>query len=168
MLRSSSGPRPGTPARGPTCTRRPSASGTWSGRRGTGTSPPYSIIGVGGSPHTPLGFLTGHTTERLGCEGFLKTDLSPADRAAKLDEIRDKLVAAQKAGKLIVGGTADIGGPQVKVPGLYYNHSYAVLNYGRATDTVTFWNPMGNRFTPKGPPGLADGYQRRAAGSTLR
>jgi hypothetical protein len=119
---------------------------------------PYSIIGVGGSPHTPLGFLTGHTTVRLGCEGFLKTDLSPADRAAKLNELRDKLVAARKAGKLIVGGTADISGPQVKVPGLYYNHSYAVLNYDRATDAVTFWNPMGNKFTPKGEPGLAHGY----------
>lgn len=119
---------------------------------------PLSIVGVGGSPHTPLGFVTGHTCARLGCEAFQKNDLSPADREAKLDHLRDKLVAAKKAGKLIVGGTGPLSGSQVKVPGLYYNHSYAVLNYDRATDKVSFWNPMGNGFTPKGPPSLEHGY----------
>ena len=113
---------------------------------------PYSIIGVGGTPNVPLSFVTGHACVRLGCEGFLKADLAPADREGKLNEMREKLVAAQTSGKLIVGGTADISGPQVKVPGLYYNHSYAVLKYDRPTDTVTFWNPMGNKFTPKGGP----------------
>jgi hypothetical protein len=120
---------------------------------------PYSIIGVGGSPHTVMEIITGHKVVRLACEAFQGKNRYTTDRAAKLDEFRDKLAAAQSAGRLIVGGTAGLGGPQVKVPGLYYNHSYAVLKYDRATDVVSFWNPMGNSFAPVGPPGLENGYE---------
>jgi hypothetical protein len=33
-----------------------------------------------------------------------------------------------------------------------------VLAYDRATDVVTFWNPLSNGFKPKGEPGLQNGY----------
>jgi hypothetical protein len=72
--------------------------------------------------------------------------------------MREKLLAAKKAGRLVVGGTAPLGGKQTVVPGLYYNHSYGVLGYNEKADAVTFWNPFGNKYTPKGPGGLAHGY----------
>ncbi len=120
---------------------------------------PFSIIGIGGSPATPLAFLTGHRCKRLGCEDFQKAGLLEGEaREARLNDIRQQLTATLKAGRVIVGGTAPISGIQVKVPGLYYNHSYGVLNYDEQTDLVTFWNPFGNKFTPKGPAGLKHGF----------
>jgi thiol-disulfide isomerase/thioredoxin/tetratricopeptide (TPR) repeat protein len=37
-------------------------------------------------------------------------------------------------------------------------HAYALLRYDSKTDTVDLWNPHGNNFKPKGPPGLTNGY----------
>ena len=120
---------------------------------------PYSIIGVGGTPNVPLAMLTGHKVAREGCEMFQKPGLlDEAGKAKRLDEIRNALESALKEHRLIVGGTADIKGPEVKVKGLWYDHSYGVLGYDRETDLVTFWNPMSNAFTPKGEPGLTNGY----------
>lgn len=119
---------------------------------------PIDIIGVGGTPHSPLSMLTGHACRRFECQDFQKDRLGPAAREARLGELRGELAAAFKTGRLVVGGTAAIGGGETRVPGLYYNHSYGVLAYNATTDTVTFWNPMGNHFTPAGEPGLANGY----------
>lgn len=119
---------------------------------------PLSIIGVGGRPNTVVAMITGHKTERLGCEDFQKGQLSEDERAARLEMIRERLVAARSEGKLIVGGTA-AKGKQALVPGIYYNHSYAVLDYNRDTDSVSFWNPLSNGHTPKGPAGLQFGYK---------
>jgi hypothetical protein len=119
---------------------------------------PYDIIGVGGTPSSPLAILTGHTCKRLSCADFQTGKLSPADRDAKLAEFRQELTAAFKSGRLVVGGTAGRGNGETIVPGLYYNHSYGILAFNSATDVVTFWNPMGNHFTPAGDPGLANGY----------
>jgi hypothetical protein len=120
---------------------------------------PYQIIGVGGSPATPMSILTGHKLKRVGCEDFQKPGkLVGAAREARLNEMRDELEAAFKSGKLVVGGTADIHAGETVVRGLYYDHSYGVLGYDRKADVVHFWNPMGNGFKPKGEPGLANGY----------
>lgn len=119
---------------------------------------PLSIIGVGGSPHLPLEIVTGHRVVRAGCEDFQGGTLDAASRAKRLADLRKQLSDARRAGRLIVGGTAPLGGRQAVVPGLYYNHSYGVLNYDEKTDLVTFWNPFGNRFIPKGEPGLKNGY----------
>jgi hypothetical protein len=119
---------------------------------------PLSIVGVGGSPHTIVELVTGHRVRRSGCEAFQSGKTDAAEVAAKLDEIRGELVDARKHGKLIVGGTAPMG-KQAIVPGLYYNHSYAILDYDRSSDLVTFWNPIGNAFKPKGAPGLKNGYE---------
>lgn len=118
---------------------------------------PFSIIGVGGSPATVLKLLTGHKTRRYGCELFQRGNLDPAEREALLDEMREALVDAQRDGRMFCGGTAPKG-KQTLVPGLYYNHSYGVLGYNELTDEVTFWNPFGNKYTPRGPAGLTHGF----------
>ncbi|WP_168219491.1 C2 family cysteine protease [Limnoglobus roseus] len=119
---------------------------------------PLSIVGVGGSPHLPLELLTGHAIKRTGCEDFQRDKLDAEARDKKLAEVRGKLTEAFRHKRLIVGGTAALGGKQTVVPGLYYNHSYGVLAFNDKTDEVTFWNPFGNRYTPKGSPGLTTGY----------
>ncbi len=128
-------------------------------RHGGKSVTPFQVIGGGGSPHVPLGILTGHGCRRVGCEDFQKAGkLDAAARQTRLDAVRDDLSAAFKAGKLVVGGTGGTDSGEAVVPGLYFDHSYGVLGYDRKTDLVTFWNPMGNRFTPAGPAGLANGY----------
>ena len=123
---------------------------------------PYSIIGVGGSPHTVLQLVTGHKVVRVGCEGIRKPGLDAATREARLGELRAKLIETQDAGRMMVAGNGAIGEQDaVTVPGIYYLHSYAVLNYDTKDDTVTFWNPFGNAYTPKGEPGLKTGYLTR-------
>ena len=120
---------------------------------------PYQIIGVGGSPAASLAILTGHTCRRVGCEDFQKAGkLSGPDRDRRLNAVRQALVDAFATKHLVVGGTADITAGEAVVPGLYYDHSYGVLGYDRTADTVTFWNPMGNGFKPKGEPGLEQGF----------
>jgi hypothetical protein len=119
---------------------------------------PLSIIGVGGTPNVPLSLFTGHAVKRTGCEEFQRGDLDGEAREQRLAEVRGRLVKSVRQGRLIVGGTAPLAGRQTVVPGLYYNHSYGVLAYDEKADTVTFWNPFGNRYTPKGPPGLQSGY----------
>jgi hypothetical protein len=120
---------------------------------------PFQIIGVGGGPNTTLSILTGHACKRVGCEDFQKPGkLAGPERTARLEAMRKELVDAFASHRLVVGGTADIHDGETVVPGLYYDHSYGVLAYDRATDTVTFWNPMGNGFTPRGEPGLAHGF----------
>lgn len=120
---------------------------------------PYSIIAGGGTPNVPLAMLTGHKATREGCEMFQKPGLlDEAGKQRRLEEIRNALETAFAEHRLVIGGTADIKGPEVKVKGLYYDHSYGVLGYDRRTDMVSFWNPMSNLFKPKGAPGLENGY----------
>ncbi len=119
---------------------------------------PFGIIGVGGSPHVPLALLTGHGYRRIGCKEFRGGELEGAEREAKLQELRDQLAEAFRAGRLVVGGTGPAKPGETRVPGLYFNHSYGILNYDPKADVVTFWNPMGNHFAPEGRPGLEHGY----------
>jgi hypothetical protein len=119
---------------------------------------PYDIIAVGGTPSSPLSILTGHTCRRVGCKEFQHETMDATMRQTKLDDIRRQLADAFKTNHLVAGGTADLHAGQVIVPGLYYNHSYGVLAYESQTDRVTFWNPMGNHFVPRGSPGLDNGY----------
>lgn len=43
-------------------------------------------------------------------------------------------------------------------PGIITDHCYAIFGYDGKKRKVTIFNPWGNQFTPKGPPGLANGY----------
>lgn len=44
------------------------------------------------------------------------------------------------------------------MPGLNSHHAYAVLSFDASKDVVQVWNPHGNKFVPKGPAGLTNGY----------
>ncbi len=47
------------------------------------------------------------------------------------------------------------------VPGLHGKHAYAVTGYDHKADRIALWNPHGQTFTPKGTPGLENGYPTR-------
>lgn len=51
-----------------------------------------------------------------------------------------------------------VPGSKSKPPGIVSNHAYAIVGYDAKTQMVTVMNPWGNKFTPKGDPGLANGY----------
>jgi len=118
---------------------------------------PLSLIGVGGTPNVPLQILTGHFVRRHGCEQYRDVKNDDGSSAMDLQPLRDDLKAAFAEGRLVVGGCGPKG-KQAIVSGIYYNHSYGVLDYDEKTDTVLFWNPFGNTRTPKGPDGLEHGY----------
>ena len=46
-------------------------------------------------------------------------------------------------------------------PDITTHHAYAVLDYDPSDDTLEIWNPHGQLFTPKGEPGLSNGYLTR-------
>ena len=52
-------------------------------------------------------------------------------------------------------------------PNISTKHAYAVLAYDAAADRVTIWNPHGQTFYPKGPPGIANGYPTEHGRFTL-
>lgn len=41
------------------------------------------------------------------------------------------------------------------------DHVYAILGFDKSSDMLTIWNPWGDEFTPKGPPGIQNGYARK-------
>ena len=41
------------------------------------------------------------------------------------------------------------------------DHVYAILGFDKTLDMLTIWNPWGDDFTPKGPPGIQNGYARK-------
>lgn len=41
------------------------------------------------------------------------------------------------------------------------DHVYAILGFNKTSDMLTIWNPWGDDFTPKGPPGIQNGYARK-------
>jgi hypothetical protein len=115
---------------------------------------PIGAVGAGGSAGTALGLITGHRFERFSCKPFKDATLSDSEKKDKLESLRKGLGMAVEDKRLICGGTPK----EVKVPGVTPNHAYAILNYDKKTDLVTFWNPHGQNFKPKGEPGLEFGY----------
>lgn len=116
---------------------------------------PLGAVGSGGSAGTALSLLTGHPIERFSLKPWKEPGTSQKDLPQKLENLRSGLEKAMNDGRLVCGGT----GAKVEVPGIHGNHAYAVLGYDRKTDRVTFWNPHGQNFTPKGPEGIQNGYQ---------
>ena len=115
---------------------------------------PIGAVGAGGSAGTALGLITGHRFDRFSCKPFRDEALSESEKGAKLAALRKGLDLSVREQRLICGGTPK----DVKVPGVTPNHAYAILHYDRKTDLVTFWNPHGQTFKPKGEPGLEFGY----------
>jgi hypothetical protein len=118
---------------------------------------PLGQIAGGGTPNVPMQVLTGHRSRRHGCELYRNTVDARGASADDLTPLQEDLKLAFAEGRLIVGGCGPKG-KQALVKGIYYNHSYGSLEYDEATDTVLFWNPLGNKHTPSGPEGLEFGY----------
>jgi len=117
---------------------------------------PYAIATRGGSAGSMLSTLTGRAIRRFSCKAWLPGSDTPADELAKkLDELRALLRAATEEKRLMTAGTSS---KTRKVPSLSRNHAYAVLAYDPATDLVTIRDPHGQDFTPRGEPGLDNGY----------
>lgn len=121
----------------------------------TPSASPLAAINKGGSAGNAMQALTGHETARFSCAPFKQSSLKPDRASLLLDELRIRLAHNQAGRQLACAGT---GTTTLKVPGILGNHAYAVLDYDAKADTVTFWNPHGNSFTPKGKPGISRGY----------
>ena len=124
-------------------------------KKGMGT--PLGSVGSGGSTGTALSLLTGKPIERFSLKDWKQPGADRKSLEPKLAKLREGLGRAMAEGRLVCGGT----GANVKVPGVNGNHAYAVLAYDLMSDKVTFWNPHGQTFNPKGPEGTANGYRTR-------
>jgi len=118
---------------------------------------PIGAVGSGGSAGTVLALITGHPIERFTLKTIKDPKTEESARKAKLEELRTRLEQAIKDKRLVCGGTPNKLEPPI--PGVTPNHAYAILNYDRKTDLVTFWNPHGQTFKPKDPTGLQHGYE---------
>ncbi|MCY2955593.1 MAG: C2 family cysteine protease [Planctomycetota bacterium] len=129
-------------------------------------------IANGGSSAKMIRMLTGHETQRIVLRKSAQTQ--PNGAAAKGTE-SPKQVLADESAKLVLAVRTEVGaaltkrllvtcgtGATTQPPGINGKHAYAVLSYDRPNDALTLWNPHGNRFTPQGVPGLANGYPTKA------
>lgn len=106
-------------------------------------------IGRGGDPGKVINLLSGRKSDTLELGGRHAND------PATVVKLRTLLRGAT-AGRFLVG--CGVGKPPSVPPGIVKDHAYAVLGYDPATDSAVVWNPWGNHFQPKGPPGLEHGY----------
>lgn len=103
--------------------------------------PAIDKIGKGGAQTTTITLLTGKQSQHHPLK---------STPPAKVHQI----LTEGQSRKLLMGtGT---GANQKHPPGIASDHAYAIL--GVHGDKVEIWNPWGNNFTPKGPPGLTNGY----------
>ena len=118
-------------------------------------------IAFGGTMETTIRVLSGHDSEAF----LIKSSVQKSGNGeykfqlrAQPQELtrmtRDKLKPALQKKKLIGAGTY----PEDLPPGIADRHAYAVIGYEQQGDQVVVWNPHGNTFKPKGPPGLENGY----------
>jgi hypothetical protein len=137
----------------------------------------------GGDSAPTLQSLTGHDTKRIS---FPKTvEARAAARDNVLPEVRKLLIYnMQNHLAITAGGVVGVSAKSIKngenggfgngapkalsvtaqatlpidPPDILRSHVYAILDYDAKSDKVTFWNPHGETFTPKGVPGLKNGY----------
>jgi len=114
---------------------------------------PLDALAKGGSAGTMLAYITGHEMVRFSFK-FAKDPAFPTnDFAAKLVDLREKLVTASRQNRLMTCGTIT-----PTTPGLTPHHAYAVLSYDATSDSVKLWNPHGDNFKPASEPGPESGY----------
>ena len=113
-------------------------------------------IASGGSASKIMSYLTGHKVSGFSFRFATNADTSSAAREIKLAALRLGLAEATEQKRLMVCTTQ-----KPTTPGITPKHAYALLSYDQKNDTVELWNPHGNRFNPKGPPGLTNGYPTR-------
>lgn len=75
-------------------------------------------------------------------------------KSTRSDQLHNLLTEISKKRRLACAETS-----QEKVPpGIVHGHSYAILGYDAQARRATIFDPRGVNFTPKGPPGTANGY----------
>lgn len=104
-------------------------------------SEPIGRLNYGNSSEI-ISLLTGHHAESLILA------------SSHLDKVHNLLVEMTKKRRLLCVGKNKDSGP----PGIVTNHLYAILGYDEHERRVHVFNPWGNNFTPKGPPGKANGF----------
>ena len=115
-------------------------------------------VGSGGLATSAMALFTGCDA---GVLKFRPDDAPMIDNALRVEGFlaptRDLLSSNLALRRLTCCGTTKAQTP----PGIAKTHLYAVLDIDPKTDIVHVWNPWGNHFDPKGPPGISDGYQVR-------
>lgn len=53
-------------------------------------------------------------------------------------------------------------------PGIITDHAYAIIGFDASGDKVTVWNPWGQHFSPKGDPGMTNGFPIENGEFTLK
>ena len=113
------------------------------------------IIRTGGSMHMVIEFLTGHAIGHVILRhGGVKEMPTAAEQQPLLPAIRTGVSEALRDKRLVGTGTTLDARPK----GISGDHAYAIVGYDAATDRITIWNPHGVDFSPKGEPGLVNGY----------
>jgi hypothetical protein len=106
---------------------------------------PHELLSTGGNTGPVISLLTGHEA------GWA----SLKDKPMAEQQLHQLLADVTRKRRLACCGTAKA----VKLPpGVNEGHAYAVFGYDGARRHVKVFNPHGNEFTPKGPPGLANGF----------
>jgi hypothetical protein len=122
---------------------------------------PTDAIARGGSSGPIIEALTGHRAMRIPFRVSSRparpsaSDLSPQE--ALFQRVHEAFTSAVAQRRLAVVSTP----AEVATPGVPRRHAYALIAYNTDTQTATLWNPHSNTFSPKGEPGLENGYLTR-------
>ncbi len=103
---------------------------------------PFETLNTG-NPAVIIRLLTGQHAETMRL-----------DKGASLEQVHHLLSETTKKKRLICASKNRDKGP----PGIVSKHAYAILAYDARQKQVRIFNPWGNHFAPKGPPGIANGY----------
>ena len=106
-----------------------------------------------GDPGVIISLMTGHHAEslRLG-------------KAADANQVHNLLTEMAKGKRLMC---ASANNKEKPPPGMVNRHIYAILGYDAKKRQLTIFNPWGNSFNPKGPPGLENGYATKSGEFTV-
>jgi len=116
------------------------------------TAEATDAMAQGGTSEGVIHLFSGHGSKQINLR-------DPKKSRERMEELRRELAAVLERG-LRAGVEMDRNPPSghQKIPGLGYNHAYAILEFNPKTEEVTVWNPWGNNFEPKGAPGVEHGF----------
>jgi len=124
------------------------------------------VIASGGDPDHTIEVLTGHKAEMFAIRHTSGKNAGPPDEKkipAIVAKLREGLKNATSRKALLACATGEGKLP----PGIVSGHAYGILGFDSTHDTIHVWNPWGNNFTPKGNPGLENGYETKGGNFTL-
>jgi Calpain family cysteine protease len=111
------------------------------------------FIGHGGYYAPVMTLFSGHRAAGAPLERWVKQD--PRAGIDRAHELLAKLSVQHKLMAVATGGNKNKRLPK----GIPHGHVLAVLGYDPVNRMVVVFNPWGNHFTPKGEPGLVNGYR---------